>query len=87
MRCRFSGFHDGEECADTNFARIMTCDVTTYVITLNMTISSKVRQVGNSSAVILPKEYMARFHLDQGDAVNLVETAEGILITPYDKWS
>ena len=49
-----------------------------------MTTASKVRQVGNSSAVILPKEYMARFHLNQGDAVNLVETAEGILITPYD---
>ena len=49
-----------------------------------MTIASKVRQMGNSSAVILPKEYMDRFHLDQGDQVNLIETAEGILITPYD---
>lgn len=27
---------------------------------------------------------MARLNLDQGDSVNLVETAEGILITPYD---
>jgi len=49
-----------------------------------MTIASKVRQMGNSSAVILPKEFMSRFNLDQGDKVNLVETAEGILITPYD---
>ena len=50
-----------------------------------MAKESKVRQMGNSSAVILPKEYMAKFQLKQGDAVNLVETAEGILITPYDK--
>ena len=49
-----------------------------------MATASKVRKMGNSSAVILPKEYMARFNLDQGDPVNLIETAEGILITPYD---
>lgn len=50
-----------------------------------MTIASKVRKVGNSSAVILPREIMSKFNLEQGDAVNLVETAEGVLITPYDE--
>ncbi len=49
-----------------------------------MTIASKVRQVGNSSAVILPKDVMSRLRLEKGDAVNLVETADGVLITPYD---
>lgn len=51
---------------------------------VSMAVASKVRQVGNSSAVILPKELMSRLHLEQGDSVQLVETAEGILITPYD---
>ena len=50
-----------------------------------MTTASKVRKVGNSSAVILPREIMSKFNLEQGDAVNLVETAEGVLITPYDE--
>ena len=49
-----------------------------------MKTESKVRRVGNSSAVILPKEVLARLHLEQGDAVHLVETSEGVLITPYD---
>lgn len=49
-----------------------------------MATASKVRQVGNSSAVILPKDLMSRLNLQLGDDVNLVETAEGILITPYD---
>lgn len=49
-----------------------------------MAIASKVRKVGNSSAVILPKEMLARLHLEQGDDVQLVETSEGLLITPYD---
>ena len=49
-----------------------------------MKAASKVRRLGNSSAVILPKEIMARLHLEQGDEVHLVETSEGVLITPYD---
>ncbi len=49
-----------------------------------MTMASKVRKVGNSSAIILPRDVMSRLRLEQGDAVNLVETSEGLLITPYD---
>jgi antitoxin MazE len=28
---------------------------------------------------------LERYHLSEGDKVNLVETPDGILITPYDK--
>jgi len=41
------------------------------------------RQVGGSIGATLPKEMAERLHLDAGDRVFAVETAEGILLTPY----
>ena len=50
-----------------------------------MSIVSKIRKVGNSSAVILPKEIMQRLNLQQGDEVNLIDSEDGILLSPYDE--
>ncbi len=50
-----------------------------------MAIVSKIRKVGNSSALILPKEVMQRLNLQQGDEVNLLENENGILLSPYDE--
>jgi len=33
----------------------------------------------------LPKDLADRFHLEPGDEVMAVETADGILLTPYDR--
>jgi len=50
-----------------------------------MQITAKITKVGNSSALILPKEIMTRFNLNQGDTVNLTESHDGLTITPYDE--
>ena len=44
----------------------------------------KLRAVGNSTAVVLPKDVLARMNLKQGDSVTLTETPDGFLLTPYD---
>lgn len=45
---------------------------------------SKIRKVGNSSAVILPKEVMQRLNLKQGDEVSIIDSEKGILLSPYN---
>jgi len=48
-------------------------------------IQLKVRQVGNSLGVVLPKEALARLNLKDGDILYLTESPEGSMrITPYD---
>ncbi len=49
-----------------------------------MNTSAKITKVGNSSAVILPREIMEKFHLAQGDVVTLTASDTGVLMTPYD---
>lgn len=44
----------------------------------------KIRRSGGSLSATLPKEYMERLHLQEGDRAFVTETPEGILITPYD---
>ncbi len=42
------------------------------------------RQVGGSVGATLPKDMADRLHISAGDEVFVVETSQGILITPYD---
>jgi len=49
-----------------------------------MTRETTIRAIGNSSGTTIPKDMLERFQLAPGDRVHLVETPEGILITPYD---
>ncbi len=44
----------------------------------------KVRRVGGSVGTTLPKDMADRLRLEPGDSLLAVETAEGILLTPYD---
>ena len=44
----------------------------------------KLTQVGNSIGVILPKELLTRLRVEKGDSVYVTETAEGVVLTPYD---
>jgi len=44
----------------------------------------KVTAIGNSVGVILPKEVLARLNIEKGDTLTLIETANGVEITPYD---
>ncbi len=45
----------------------------------------KLRRMGGSVGATLPKDLADRFHLEAGDEVMAVETAHGILLTPYDR--
>ena len=47
--------------------------------------SLKVRQIGNSLGVVLPKEALGRLNVAAGDMLYLSEAADGSMrITPYD---
>ncbi len=43
-----------------------------------------VRAIGNSVGITIPKPVLDHLRVMEGDKVYLVETAEGILLTPYD---
>ena len=49
-----------------------------------MVRSVKLRRMGGSVGATLPKDLADRFHLEPGDDVLAVETAHGILLSPYD---
>jgi putative addiction module antidote len=49
-----------------------------------MTKETKIRAIGNSSGTTIPKRMLERYRLAEGDRVHLIETDEGILITPFD---
>lgn len=49
-----------------------------------MVRSVKLRQMGGSIGTTLPKELAERFHLQAGDELIAIETADGILLTPFD---
>ena len=42
------------------------------------------RQVGKSIDATIPKDMADRLHLEAGDRVLAIETAQGILLTPFD---
>ena len=44
----------------------------------------KLRRVGNSTGLVLPKEMLKRLDVQEGDELFLTETQEGFLVTPYD---
>jgi putative addiction module antidote len=44
----------------------------------------KLRKVGNSVAMIVPKQVREKLGVKEGDAVYLVETKDGYKMTPYD---
>jgi putative addiction module antidote len=44
----------------------------------------KLRKVGNSLALIVPKHVRQKMGVKEGDAVYLTETPDGYQISPYD---
>jgi antitoxin MazE len=43
-----------------------------------------VRKVGNSLGITLPKTIVDNYHLSEGDELHLIETKEGIILTPLN---
>ena len=46
-----------------------------------MILELKLRKIGNSVGVILPKEALARMKVEQGDVVQMTENALGFQLT------
>lgn len=44
----------------------------------------KLRSIGTSTGIILPKQFLDRLKLKRNDALFASETPEGYLLTPYD---
>jgi putative addiction module antidote len=44
----------------------------------------KLRKVGNSTGLILPRELLVRLGVTEGDELFAVQTPEGLRLTPYD---
>jgi putative addiction module antidote len=45
----------------------------------------EIKKIGNSTGLLLPKEFLARLNLAQGDWLHVVETADGgFKALPYD---
>ena len=42
------------------------------------------RRSGGSITTVLPKDMMDRLHVGLGDRLFVVETDQGVLLTPYD---
>ncbi|MDZ4258650.1 MAG: hypothetical protein U0974_07650 [Gemmatimonadales bacterium] len=49
-----------------------------------MTKETTIRAIGNSAGTTFPKAMLERYRMAEGDHVHLVETDEGILVTPFD---
>jgi putative addiction module antidote len=50
-----------------------------------MATTVKITTIGNSVGIVLPKEILGRLHVEKGDSLYLLETPEGIQLTPYDQ--
>jgi putative addiction module antidote len=50
-----------------------------------MATTVKITTIGNSVGIILPKEILNRLHVEKGDSLYLLDTPEGVQLTPYDQ--
>lgn len=44
----------------------------------------KLIRIGDAVGVVLPKDVLARLNVDEGDAVVVTETSDGITLTPRE---
>ena len=49
-----------------------------------MAMSLKLMTVGNSTGVIFPKELLEKMRVQKGDLLHVLETPDGIKLTPLD---
>ena len=44
----------------------------------------KIRKIGNSLGIVLPKETLAQLRVGEGDELHVIETPDGIELRAYD---
>ena len=60
------------------------CVITLVITWIFKMATLKLTKIGNSVGVILPKASLERLRLEAGDELHLIDTKNGIEITPYD---
>jgi len=45
----------------------------------------KVTAIGNSMGIVLPKEALVKLRAEKGDVLFLVDTPDGLTLTPYQQ--
>jgi putative addiction module antidote len=50
-----------------------------------MAYTVKVTTVGSSVGIVLPKDLLAKLHIEKGDTLHITETQDGLQLTPYDE--
>jgi putative addiction module antidote len=50
-----------------------------------MATAVKIMAIGNSVGIVLPREVLAKLKVTKGDSLYLVDTPEGVQLTPYDQ--
>lgn len=50
-----------------------------------MVLDLKLRKIGNSVGVVLPKEALSLLRVAEGDTLTLTETPDGLRLTPASK--
>jgi putative addiction module antidote len=49
-----------------------------------MSMTVKLRKIGNSLGVILPKEVADQMRVSEGDMLHIIPDADGARLTPFD---
>ena len=49
-----------------------------------MTLQLKIRKIGNSLGIVLPKEALAQLKVAEGDSLTVSETPDGVRLTASD---
>ena len=44
----------------------------------------KLRAIGNSVGAVFPRDVLARLGVKEGDVLHIVETKDGVVLTPLD---
>jgi antitoxin MazE len=44
----------------------------------------KLRKIGNSYGLVVPKDVLDRYSIEEGQELTLIETENGFAVTPYD---
>lgn len=47
-------------------------------------MQTKIRAIGSSQGVILPKEILNEMNVTTGDELTIIRTEEGVVLTPYN---
>jgi putative addiction module antidote len=50
-----------------------------------MVLDLKLRKIGNSVGVVLPKEALTHLKVAEGDTLTLTETSDGLRLTPASR--